>query len=99
MEQYSVCAAAAPTRRQPLCRLADDRDGWGDNFLAPILRGAGYRVIADGDMSDEAPDVVLCLTGDGETCSHAGEIGRAHSELQSLMRISYAVFCLKKKKH
>src|SRR3546814_4709674 len=27
------------------------------------------------------------------------EIGRAHSELQSLMRISYAVFCLKKKKH
>src|SRR3546814_8912868 len=27
-----------------------------------------------------------------------GQIGRAHSELQSLMRISYAVFCLKKKK-
>src|SRR3546814_2331849 len=27
-----------------------------------------------------------------------GEIGRAPSELQSLMRISYAVFCLKKKK-
>src|SRR3546814_3863602 len=26
------------------------------------------------------------------------EIGRAHVELQSLMRISYAVFCLKKKK-
>src|SRR3546814_10831365 len=28
----------------------------------------------------------------------AVEIGRAHVELQSLMRISYAVFCLKKKK-
>src|SRR3546814_8532209 len=26
------------------------------------------------------------------------EIGRAHAELQSLMRISYDVFCLKKKK-
>src|SRR3546814_4941344 len=26
------------------------------------------------------------------------QIGRAQSELQSLMRISYAVFCLKKKK-
>src|SRR3546814_1463316 len=26
-----------------------------------------------------------------------GEIGRAHVELQSLMRISYAVFCLNKK--
>src|SRR3546814_2665066 len=30
--------------------------------------------------------------------SFDGEIGRAHAELQSLMRISYAVFCLKKKK-
>src|SRR3546814_4038987 len=28
----------------------------------------------------------------------SAEIGRATSELQSLMRISYAVFCLKKKK-
>src|SRR3546814_10751105 len=27
------------------------------------------------------------------------QIGRAHVELQSLMRISYAVFCLKKTKH
>src|SRR3546814_2145972 len=27
------------------------------------------------------------------------QIGRATSELQSLMRISYAVFCLKKKTH
>src|SRR3546814_5208448 len=27
------------------------------------------------------------------------QIGRAHAELQSLMRISYAVFCLKKKKN
>src|SRR3546814_10470672 len=26
------------------------------------------------------------------------QIGRAHAELQSLMRISYAVFCLQKKK-
>ena len=70
MEQYA--AVAAPAQRQPICRLADDRDGWGDNFLAPILRGAGYRVIADGDPSDEAPDVFLCLTGDGEACSHIG---------------------------
>src|SRR3546814_8984500 len=30
--------------------------------------------------------------------SLAKQIGRAHSELQSLMRLSYAVFCLKKKK-
>src|SRR3546814_1495454 len=30
--------------------------------------------------------------------AEGGKIGRAHVELQSLMRISYAVFCLKKKK-
>src|SRR3546814_10099189 len=30
-------------------------------------------------------------------CFGSPEIGRAPSELQSLMRISYAVFCLKKK--
>src|SRR3546814_4960268 len=33
----------------------------------------------------------------GHADDDVGEIGRAHSELQSLMRISYAVFCLKKK--
>src|SRR3546814_3973722 len=42
------------------------------------------------------------VLGDAGTGKHAsinvqGEIGRAHAELQSLMRISYAVFCLKKK--
>src|SRR3546814_2386318 len=31
--------------------------------------------------------------------AHLFQIGRAHVELQSLMRISYAVFCLKKKTH
>src|SRR3546814_7851207 len=30
--------------------------------------------------------------------SQMRQIGRAHSELQSLMRISYAVFCLTKQK-
>src|SRR3546814_8636591 len=32
-----------------------------------------------------------------EGAAEMDQIGRAHSELQSLMRISYAVFCLKKK--
>src|SRR3546814_8078865 len=34
----------------------------------------------------------------GRPAGHLHEIGRHTSELQSLMRISYAVFCLKKKK-
>src|SRR3546814_2775939 len=42
-----------------------------------------------------AIDDVYSVIAEGGTL---GKIGRAHSELQSLMRISYAVFCLKKKK-
>jgi two-component system chemotaxis sensor kinase CheA len=63
MEQYARGAAPADAR-PPLCGLAGDADGWGDNFLAPILRSAGYRV-ASGD-TDEAPDVLLCLSDDAE---------------------------------
>lgn len=71
MEQYAA-GAAGPALRQPVCRLADDPDGWGDNFLAPILRNAGYRVISGNEASDEAPDVLLCVD-DGEGCAHAGD--------------------------
>src|SRR3546814_3379612 len=59
-----------------------DRDGAGD--AKPLLLAAGKGGAA-----------VL------ETVLHfipEAEIGRAHVELQSLMRNSYAVFCLKKKK-
>lgn len=71
MEQYSAGSPAAALR-QPLCRLADDHDGWGENFLAPILRSAGYRVVADADASGEAPDVWLCLTEGDDACAPAG---------------------------
>ncbi len=69
MEQYAARAARLASQ-QPLCRLADDHDGWGDNFLAPILRNAGYRVISEGDASDEAPDVLLCID-EGVACADA----------------------------
>src|SRR3546814_2032148 len=43
------------------------------------------------------PLSVLALTEHAAGIYQRGKIGRAHVELQSLMRISYAVFCLKKK--
>ncbi|WP_332817564.1 chemotaxis protein CheA [Sphingopyxis sp.] len=74
MEQYAG-GVATPSQREPLCRLADDHDGWGDNFLAPILRNAGYRVASGDEATDEAPDVLLCLTEDDGLCVHAaGEV-------------------------
>lgn len=67
MAQYG--GGEAPMLRQPLCRLADDRDGWGSHFLAPILRTAGYRVVT-GDESGEAADVLLCLSDGDGPCVH-----------------------------
>src|SRR3546814_9097652 len=46
-----------------------------------------------GNFLDHDDDIITALAKEGR------KIGRAHSELQSLMRISYAVFCLKKKTH
>src|SRR3546814_1508260 len=52
-----------------------------------------------GGAKATVPEAKLCpyWKRRGDKPEHA-TIGRAHVELQSLMRISYAVFCLKKKK-
>src|SRR3546814_14433265 len=58
--------------------------------------GAGQRTVVDQcrllAMPFVDPAVERVVAG-----IEFAEIGRAHVELQSLMRISYAVFCLKKK--
>src|SRR3546814_8204009 len=69
----------------------------GDPY-SPWHRVDGWRLNGQGRID-------LHFRGaDGETVigAHATDGGRSEehtSELQSLMRISYAVFCLKKKKH
>lgn len=60
MEQYAR-GVTAPAAQAPLCRIADDQEGWGANFLAPILRNAGYRIASD---ADEVADVLVCLSAD-----------------------------------
>src|SRR3546814_9171761 len=82
--------------------------GSGNDLLAGGA-GADWFVFASGSGADEIIDFVsgadhidlsafdIAYERLGFTAS-ADEIGRAHAELQSLMRISYAVFCLKKKK-
>src|SRR3546814_3145572 len=60
------------------------------------------RAVQTGLAGVEADDVlVIFAAGPGQTAADGTGANRSEehtSELQSLMRISYAVFCLKKKK-
>src|SRR3546814_5750819 len=74
-----------------------------DRYAATVNQSAIETVFVHGDLGKHctecaAPSDNLCdyPVGDGKTCDRRSE--EHTSELQSLMRISYAVFCLKKKK-
>src|SRR3546814_7878346 len=77
-----------PLARHPFCRYSYAlKPGWplkryGIEQQAEIVRHA--FLLREGAKVSGAPPI------------EQYEIGRAHVELQSLMRISYAVFCLKK---
>src|SRR3546814_8612172 len=78
------------------------------NCMSPKLNRQMKRVIEELEFRDDV--AVLVLTGEGAAWSAGMDLleyfrmnedkrSEEHtSELQSLMRISYAVFCLKKKK-
>src|SRR3546814_919486 len=67
-----------------------------DDSLRFLQRRAVGRRVAVGDLADtqhqRAPGITRLRESGGRSEEHT-------SELQSLMRISYAVFCLKKKTH
>src|SRR3546814_8419665 len=69
----------------------------------PVMEGKAvlFKRFADVDAIDlelKTEDVDRFIDAVELMEPSFGEIGRAPSELQSLMRISYAVFCLKEKK-
>src|SRR3546814_5498584 len=68
---------------------------------ARSLNALGYMLAVHTQRLDEAHDLVgKALSLDPDDASIIDSMGRSEehtSELQSLMRISYAVFCLKKK--
>src|SRR3546814_8963156 len=72
---------------EALRRVGHLRFGAGQTDEAGMEGGDVFRHHRDG--------VARRIDGDEER--YHTEIGRAHAELQSLMRTSYAVFCLKKK--
>ncbi len=78
MQDYGNGAGrSAAMQRQPLCRLAEDTDGWATNFLAPILRSSGYRVITGSDMAAhavEVEDVFLCMADSGSKHAASSDV-------------------------
>src|SRR3546814_6870265 len=67
--------------------------------LAEYVFGGGEDVLAGYGLARCGRDGRCCGDGVGRSRIHALIRSEEHtSELQSLMRISYAVFCLKKKK-
>src|SRR3546814_9888407 len=73
-------------------------DRWWDNFDDPQLSSLIQTALTD---STDANMETYLGTGPGANNGAADSLGSEEhtSELQSLMRTSYAVFCLKKKKY
>src|SRR3546814_10505192 len=87
LQQYRPLAGAHPFKRR-FCRTA-----YSENVHSVHLNTRNTKAFA--------PPVKLVLGGGAiDRSAHGVLRSEEHtSELQSLMRISYAVFCLKKKTH
>src|SRR3546814_1550330 len=101
VEPLGLMGFMDPPREEAVAALAECRSA---GVMVKMITGdhaaTALAIARQIDLADD-PQVVtgpeLERLSDKELQSL--EIGRAHSELQSLMRISYAVFCLKKKKN
>src|SRR3546814_10531764 len=78
-------------RRPPRSTRTDTLFPYTTLFRSRQAVGQGFRpaTVTNERIAERGPAV---------RCGETEQIGRHTSELQSLMRISYAVFCLKKKK-
>src|SRR3546814_6615116 len=92
---YTTLFRSAPFARRPLEQLADSgRDLRNPQFdVAFVLAQIFGRYVDDTARVDD----IIGRIGDAAIEQLRSE--EHTSELQSLMRISYAVFCLKKKKN
>src|SRR3546814_5747812 len=104
----SRCCSTSSSRR---CSEGSLRGGSAQGFREPLgcgdhcrrvhpagLAGETLERARDRDGGDDLPAGGADRRGDGGHALLALRSEEHTSELQSLMRISYAVFCLKKKK-
>src|SRR3546814_3572078 len=90
-ERVAVIPAVVVDLAQPIV----DPDVTGTDVVADGLRRGGR---GKAEPQGEREGVESAVRGHGR-CSFVWRSEEHTSELQSLMRISYAVFCLKTKKH
>src|SRR3546814_8930037 len=67
-------------------------------ILTLVLLGQLLEARAHGKTNSAIKELLKLAPNKATKIIDGQEIGRAHAELQSLMSISYAVFCLNKKK-
>src|SRR3546814_3650346 len=73
-------------------------DAFREAFYLPFEKKTGIKVVSAVAAHNPTAQIKAMVEAKSYTWDVALlEIGRHTSELQSLMRISYAVFCLKKK--
>src|SRR3546814_5438891 len=81
-----------------LFRSAYLHKGVGSGIRLRLIRRCGTGARPDDRQGCEGRTGLSNLNRLARSSSHPGRSEEHTSELQSLMRISYAVFCLKKKK-
>src|SRR3546814_255558 len=85
-----------PLMVAPLAHLLGDERLTAGRLLAMAVGFAGIVLVLEGGIGHADPRGLAMAFGAGTCVAFRSE--EHTSELQSLMRISYAVFCLKKKK-
>src|SRR3546814_9209446 len=68
-----------------------------EHELEPVVVDAGLAIPGAGPFLRRVRKLVEAIDGGFDDFRHRDQSEEHTSELQSLMRISYAVFCLKKK--
>src|SRR3546814_3822941 len=103
-EIYAQCIPSAAKLLQFLNVASNSADSLAANSGIAPPDTRGNNGVSGANLRGQGSDATLVLLNGRRVATHglAGQVVRSEehtSEVQSLMRISYAVFCLKKKKN